>query len=85
VTLAFFSLELFYHGVLDLVSPTHTMRVSIIRFIVHETTDLFCLIFYLYVLRALPYIPYYGAINIDSIDDGMDNIERERIHNVHQL
>jgi len=44
---------------------------------IHDITDLFALVFFMFTLRPHPPIALYETINIDTIYIGMSDEERE--------
>ena len=85
VGLSIYGLELIYHGILDFIFHDEGMDVSLIRWIIHECTDLCLMTALLVVQRARLYVPYYSAINIDQIDYFVNAEQQQQIDNVYEL
>ena len=73
--------ELMHHTVIDNMFLSTTYEIVEMKKLVHEITDLFCLVLFLIVLWTRSYMPYYGSINIDD-QERYNQQEFERLKNI---
>lgn len=81
----FFTLEIFYHGVLGVFGVPSTRYQEKMFYIVHESTDWLLLVLLMFILRAKDYIPYFGIINLDEENVGYNEVEFQQFNDVETL
>jgi hypothetical protein len=77
--IAFFGLEIFYHGVLGIFGIPNSHVTETYLYSVHEITDFVIISLLMFTLRTREYIPYYGVINVDS-EQADEDVEFQRIN-----
>ena len=85
IIVTFFTLEIFYHGVLGVFGVPSTRYQEKMFYIVHESTDWLLLVSLMFILRAKDYIPYFGIINLDEENVGYNEVEFQQFNDVETL
>lgn len=83
----FFSLEIFYHGILKIFGFPYSRETEEMFYIFHECTDALLLGYLLYTLRTRDYIPYYGIVNLDNnnLENNPNDIEMGYVNRAETL